>query len=136
MQRVRAGGGVTYVNDSKSTSPSATVVAANSTTGPFVAIVGGELKGSSLSEMAFTLARRARAVVCIGSAGSRMAGAIREAGSSSVREARELGEGLCIAVDLARSRDAVLFSPGAPSFDQYPNFEARGDHFVRLVEAL
>ena len=136
LQRVRMVDGVIFVNDSKSTSPSATVVAANSMSGPFVAIVGGERKDAPLSEMAVVLARGARAVVCIGAASARMAEAVREAGLGSVHETGALPEGLSAAVELASSGDTVLFSPGAPSFDQYPNFEARGDHFVRLVEAL
>ena len=136
LQRVRVVGGVTFVNDSKSTSPSATVVAANSMVGPFVAIVGGEPKDAPLAEMAAVLARGARAVVCIGAGRAGMAEAIHEAGSGSVHETGELAVGLRVAVELALPGDAVLFSPGAPSFDQYPNFEARGDHFVQLVEAL
>ena len=53
-----------------------------------------------------------------------------------VHETGDLVEGLRVAVGLASRGDTVLFSPGARSFDQYLNFEARGDHFVRLVKAL
>ncbi len=107
-----------------------------------IVIVGGQRKNVSLAECAGVMARACRAVICYGQAGPAFAEAIRSAEDASprqpftVREVAELGEAVEIARQMARQGDTVLFSPGAPSFDQYVNFSERGRHFVELVNAM
>ena len=47
-----------------------------------------------------------------------------------------LDEAMAEAVKIAQENDHVLLSPACASWDQYPNFETRGDHFIELVEKL
>lgn len=136
LQRVRQVGGRTYINDSKSTSPDATITAVESVGGPMVVIVGGECRDVPLTNLASTLVRKARGVVCVGASAAPWARALREGGVSLIRESPGLDEGIRMATALSRPGDTVLFSPGAPSFDRYANFEERGAHFIRLVAAL
>ena len=140
LQHVRTLDGVDYVNDSKSTSPSATMTALESLTRPIVAIVGGQRKDVPLAECAAALHRSCRAVFCMGQSGPDFAEALRDLnvaeGGPSVEEVAGLEEAIRSAHVRARRGDNVLFSPGAPSFDAYGNFTQRGDHFVRLVHEL
>ena len=47
-----------------------------------------------------------------------------------------LDEAVKESAKLATAGDHVLLSPACASWDQYPNFETRGDHFIELVEQL
>ncbi len=84
--------------------------------------------------------RTCHTIVCTGQSGPAFAAALRaeSRGETTCRicEAEDLEEALNLAHSCALPGDVVLFSPGAPSFDRYPNFAARGRHFVDLVNAL
>ncbi len=156
MQHVRKLDGVDYYNDSKSTSPAATRAAVVSLDRPIVAIVGGQDKSVSLSDCAETLVRVCRLVICLGPSGAAWAKAVRIAdcgfriadgragpsfyqsacGGATVHESGGLEEAVALARAQARAGDAVLFSPGAPSFDRYANFTRRGQHFMELICAM
>ena len=146
LEFIRTIDGVDYYNDSKSTSPTTTVKAVEALARPIVAIVGGQTKNVALNECAVSLAQTCRVVICTGESGATFARAVREAATTLDRVdaqrpvvAHEV-EGLAEAVPLARNEakrgDAVLFSPGAPSFDEYANFAERGSRFVELVNVL
>ena len=140
LEYLRKLDGVDYYNDSKSTSPAATITAVEALKQPMVAIIGGQRKQTSLTTLAHTLAGKCRLVICTGESGPVLARAIRaaqrQAGRSIAREAGDLPEAVEIARAEARPGDAILFSPGAPSFDAYANFVDRGSHFTDIVNAL
>lgn len=137
LEFVRTLNGVEYFNDSKSTAPSATVVALEAMTRPIVAIIGGQRKDVPLTELAMSLQGRCRAVICMGESGPFFADALRVARITAVvRTVPGLEEAVQAARALAQPGDTVLFSPGAPSFDRYDNFTERGRHFVEVVQGL
>lgn len=139
-----AGGGrpgkASAFNDSKSTTPEAAALAVEALAGDprFGAsrihlIAGGYDKKVDLSPMVAAAAGCA-AVYTIGATGAALAGAVSARGGNAVPS-----ETLEQAVAQARSRlrpgDALLLSPGCASWDQFTNFERRGEEFVRLVGA-
>jgi len=136
LEFVRTLDGVDYYNDSKSTAPAATIVALDAMSRPVVAIVGGQRKDVTLDDCAKVLADRCRAVVCMGESGPTFAEALHGCGDVPVYAVRGVADTVPLARSLAQSGDVVLFSPGAPSFDQYANFTERGRHFVESVNAL
>ena len=140
LQHVRTLEGVDYVNDSKSTSPAATVTAIEALPQPLVAIVGGQSRDVPLSGLAGALISGCRTTVCVGESGPALVSAIRAAASGDhdppTYVAATLDEAVSLARQAASPGDAVLFSPGAPSFDGYTNFVERGDHFRALVMGL
>ncbi len=127
---------VDYYDDSKSTSPATTVTAVRSLGRTMVAIVGGKDKGVSLDGCAGVLASKCRAVICTGESGPSLAKAILAAGLDAVHEADGMQNSVQLARELALGGDAVLFSPGAPSFDAYANFAERGRRFAEAVGSL
>lgn len=124
--------GVDWYNDSKATTPHAATAAILSFE-RIVLVAGGFDKGVDLSPMAIDVGRVA-AVIAIGAT----AGAIAEtfAAAPHVEIAETLERAVVVARELAREGDTVLLSPGCASFDQFRNFEARGDTFRSLVHEL
>jgi len=140
LQFTRELDGVRYYNDSKATAPTAALTGIAAFTEPLVVLVGGQDKGVALDAWAKELVRRSRVVICVGESGPRVASAVRAARGTAaeppVHRVASLDAAVALAHAVAQPGDVVLLSPGAPSFDAYPNFEHRGEHFARLVRAL
>ncbi len=139
LERLRALDGIAWINDSKATNYDAAEVALKALDGPLVVLAGGQAKSGDASGWLRQLRRQAAAVVLFGDARRKFAQLLAEGGYGGVVVAREtLDESVDEARTLAHHLGcgAVLLSPACASFDQYANFEARGDHFRQLVEAL
>lgn len=134
LERVREAGGVTWINDSKATNVASTLVALRAVERPFVLIAGGRPKAEPFGSLAPLLAGRCRAVVAYGEARSQVA---RELGGACpVEEIPAFDDAVARAAALAQAGEVVLLSPACASFDQFANFEERGERFRRLVEDL
>ncbi len=137
LERIRERRGVTWFNDSKATNYDAAEVALRALEGPLVVLAGGEAKQGEARGWLEQLARQASAVVLFGAAREPFAALLAE---SAYPGAVALCEGMAEAVEradaLSGGARAVLLSPACASFDQYRDFEARGDHFRQLVAAL
>ena len=97
-------------------------------------IAGGRGKSQDFTALAPAVAERCRAVYLIGEAAREIAAAL--AGTEvPVEECGELSRAVAAASAAARAGDTVLLSPACASYDQFPNFEVRGDYFRALVEA-
>lgn len=131
-------GGVEYINDSISTTPHATRAALESDLRPAVLIAGGQDRRADWSPVA-EAGIALRGLVALPDTGADVAARLVEAGLvpvGSVREVQGLDQAVSAACDLARPGDRVLFSPGAPSFHRFRDFEARGEAFRNAVRAL
>jgi UDP-N-acetylmuramoylalanine--D-glutamate ligase len=138
LERIAERHGAAYVNDSKATNVASTLVALASYTGGVHLIAGGRGKRQDFSPLAGPVAERCRAVYLIGEATEELADALAPALDDGVpvHRCRELARAVHTAAAAARPGDTVLLSPACASYDQYPNFEARGEHFRELVEGL
>lgn len=126
--------GVLYVNDSKATNVASTLVALRSfPAGTIHLILGGQGKGQDFSPLAAAVAQAARSVHLIGEDAGAIAAVLQGAGvpvtDDGTLEAAVAGAGAA-----ARRGDVVLLSPACASWDQFADFEARGDAFRALVE--
>ncbi len=136
LERIACVAGVTFINDSKSTSPACTKAAVDATPGTLVAIVGGSSTGESLGEAARTLARRCRAVITVGASAGEWADSLSDAGARRVESATSVSDAVRAAFAAASEGDSVLFSPGGPSFDEFPNYEHRGRAFCDAIARI
>ncbi|MXX31857.1 MAG: UDP-N-acetylmuramoyl-L-alanine--D-glutamate ligase [Chloroflexi bacterium] len=127
--------GVRFVNDSIATTPERTLAGIRAIDGPIVLMLGGRDKRLPLDPLVDELRRRVRRAVLFGETGAAWAQWCAEQGVEA-RHAGDLASAFAETVGAAQPGDAVLLSPGGTSFDAYPNFEARGQHFRDLVEAL
>ena len=130
--------GITYVNDSISTTPHATLAALDCFRGqPVAVLVGGHDRGVDWSDFVRAMQHDAPvAIVTMGANGSRIH-ALLEAAAKRGQFKLEAADGLEAAISAARSllADAgvVLLSPGAPSFGAYRDYVARGRHFAAIA---
>ncbi len=139
LERLRELDGIAWINDSKATNTDAAEVALKALEGPLVVLAGGQAKAGDPGGWLGELRRQAAAVVLFGQARQAFARLLADGGYEGVVVQREgLAEAVSDARELAQrlACRGVLLSPACASFDQYANFEARGDHFRQLVEAL
>jgi len=135
IETVRELRGVRYVNDSKATNVAAALRAlASFPDARLHVILGGRGKKEPYEPLAAAFKADDRAYL-IGESAGEIASALRARDVSYV-EAGSLEDALAEASSAAAPRDVVLLSPACASFDQFDDFEARGDAFRRLVEAL
>lgn len=135
LETVRELRGVRWVNDSKATNTAAAARGAAAFAEPLRLILGGSLKGEDFGPFARDLPANVRAIYLIGVASDELAAALDAAGRAYVR-AGDLPTAVARAAAEAEPGEVVLLSPACASYDQYDNFERRGEHFRALVEAL
>jgi len=133
LERVAVRSGVAWVNDSKATNVASTAVALRAFPAGIHLIAGGRGKQQDFSPLAPLVAERCRAVYLIGEAAGELTAALEPAGVP-LRQAADREHAVALARAAAREGEVVLLSPACASFDQYPDFEARGEHFRALVE--
>ena len=134
MELVAEAHGVRWINDSKSTTLAALRAGVRMCRGGVRLIAGGLLKEYDLSVAKEVLAQQAAGVYLIGRAAEQMAAAWSDV--VPCRDCGTLAAAAAAAGQEARTGESVLLSPGCASFDQFKNFEARGDEFRRLAMAL
>ena len=135
MVLVRERGGVRYVNDSKGTNVDATLKSLEGfAPSSVLLILGGKDKAGEFERMRNLIAEKARYVITIGKASDRIASALE--GSATIVPAGDMQHAIQWASEHAKAGDTVLLSPACASFDQYRNFEHRGEHFEELVKGL
>lgn len=145
-----------FYDDSKATTPEATLAALAAIEGPVWLLVGGQAKGADFGRLAASIARRACGAACFGAAGfeihQRILVAIHDS-QSAIRNGLGVGVGAAPAgpqcclratldaaldwcVERSAAGDAILLSPACASLDQYADYVARAEHFRACVAKL
>jgi UDP-N-acetylmuramoylalanine--D-glutamate ligase len=132
MERVAERSGVLFVNDSKATNPTSTAPALAAYSAIHW-ILGGLAKSDELDACEPYLGH-VKAAYTIGEAGPMFAQLLRD--RLPVSECGMLDEAVGAAAGAARRGEVVLLSPACASFDQFRDYEARGEAFRAAVEAL
>jgi len=134
LELVHQADGVRWYNDSIATIPEAAVAAlAAFPNNRVIQIIGGKDKHLPAEGMCSALAERAKAVLCIGATGLMLCEMLDRKGGADVHHCGDLATAVSIARRIASEGDVVLLSPGYPSYDQFVNFEERGDAFAALA---
>jgi UDP-N-acetylmuramoylalanine--D-glutamate ligase len=127
--------GVRYVNDSKATNTAAARRALAAYDAPLHVILGGSLKGEDFAPLAEAVQASVRAAYLIGEAADELDSALRPTGVTLVR-CGDLATAVERAAAEAQPGEIVLLSPACASFDQFRDFEERGEEFRRLVQKV
>ena len=134
LEEVGQVNGVLYVNDSKATNVESAVRGVESFEGGVHAILGGSLKGGDFKGLRQAVATRCRACYLIGEAAAQLAQDLQETGVP-LRRSGDLETAMRDATAAARPGEVVLLSPACASYDQFRDYERRGDRFRALVPA-
>ena len=127
-------GGALWINDSKSTNVTSTLVALRGMTRPTVLLLGGKHKGEPYSALEPELRRIGRLVIAYGAAAPEITRDLK--GIVPVEQGgTNFADVVARARKAARPGDAVLLSPACSSFDMFANYEQRGSEFKRLAVA-
>ncbi len=126
--------GVEFYIDSKSTNVDSLKVALESFYQPIILIAGGRGKGASYLPLRELVKEKVHFLVTIGEDAEN----IEKAFSDLVKTKRvsSMEEAVHVAWKNAFPKSVILFSPACASFDMYPNYEVRGDHFRECVKKL
>jgi UDP-N-acetylmuramoylalanine--D-glutamate ligase len=138
LEQVTSREGVLFVNDSKATNVASTLVALETMAAehlPVHLILGGQGKGQDFAALRGSVDANCRAVYLIGEDANRIEQAIG-GGQPEVHMCGDLDPALSLAAATAVPGEVVLLSPGCASFDQFADFEARGECFRELVHQL
>jgi UDP-N-acetylmuramoylalanine--D-glutamate ligase len=132
LEELGAVDGVLYVNDSKATNVSAAARAIESFFAGVHVILGGSLKGGGFEDLREPVAERCHACYLIGEAADRLATDLEPAGVP-LHRCGDLESAVAAARAAARPGEVVLLSPACASYDQFRDYEERGDRFRALV---
>ena len=141
LQLVRELDGVKYYNDSIATSPTRTLAAlAAFSEGNVVLLAGGYDKHIPFEPMVDEIINKVKLLILTGPTADAIEKAVvsseKYQGMPQIVKSSGLEESVRIAREKAVSGDIVSLSPACASFDAYPNFAARGNHFKELVKNL
>ncbi len=125
--------GVSYFNDSKSTSTDATVKAVEAMEGPVILIVGGKDKNIGFAPLK-QFKGKIRKILAIGSNKEKIHEELKE--EFSVEKLSSLKEAVCLSSELAQAGDSVLLSPASSSLDEYRDYAHRGEEYKHFVHHL
>jgi len=126
--------GVDYYNDSKATNVDATIKALESFPANIHLILGGKDKGSDYTVLNDLLRARVKRVYTIGAAAAKIESQIH--GAAEIDHAETLERAIEHAAESAHPGDIVLLAPACSSFDQFQNYEHRGQVFKETVRSL
>ena len=134
IEFVRKLDGVEYYNDSKATNVDASLKAIDAFPGGLWIILGGKDKGSDYAPLRAPLTERAKGALLIGAARPLIQKAL--AGAVPLTDCETLENAVAYARAHSSSGDTVLLAPACASFDQFENYERRGERFKHLVAEL
>lgn len=141
MEFVRELNGVKFYNDSIATSPTRTIACLKAQEEKIILIVGGYDKKIPYEPFAPYAVEKVKVMVVMGATGPKIEKVVVEHPDFDpeklrILHAETMEDAVNQAYHAAKSGDKIYLSPVSASFDLYPNFEARGNHFKQIVEGL
>jgi len=134
LEPVRVLDGVEWINDSKATNVDSVEKSLSAFDHGVLIIMGGRGKGAPYAPLRELLRKRAKAILTLGEDATRIAAELGDV--APLHACGTLAAAVAKARALARPGDTVLLSPACASYDQFRNFEDRGEQFKALVRGL
>lgn len=140
LEFVRAWNGAAWYNDSIATAPERTIAAIRSFSEPLVLLLGGRDKNLPWEDLATLVRERVDHLVLFGEAAAKIAAVVGQPTPGqrpyTIAHAAGLQEAIQAAAGVAGPGDVVLLSPGGTSFDQFIDFEQRGERYRQWLKDL
>ncbi len=125
--------GIKCYNDSKGTNPDSSIVAVKAMTAPTLLIAGGMDKGSEFDEFV-SYFKNVKSLILLGETKETIAEAAKKSGFDKIVYVDNMEEAVEKAFEIGEAGDLLLLSPACASWDMYPSFEVRGEHFKSCLE--
>jgi len=122
-----------YINDSKGTNVDSTLVALKSIDDNCILILGGKDKGGNFTLLADLINKKVKSLVLYGEAAEKIESQLKGKIAVNCYKVNLLKDAVYKAYELSGDTSYVLFSPGCASFDQFKNFEKRGEYFKKYT---
>lgn len=126
--------GVSYYNDSKSTNPTSTLTALSAFEKNVILICGGKDRGIDFQELTEKM-YKLKAMICVGETKDRLK-KLAYKNNVECYLADKVKDATLLANSISQKGDIVLLSPACASWDQYKNFEARGEEFIETYNLI
>jgi len=140
LEPVRELEGVSFYNDSFSTTPETTIAAVKSFKKPIILIAGGSDKGSDYKQLGEEMVKStAKVLILIGQMADQINKAVLAAGFQGeviLRPSEKMAEIVKLAFEKAKPEGIVLLSPACAAFDLFANYKDRGEQFKKNVQEL
>ena len=128
---------VKYINNSMCTNNAAFASSLEAITAPKIVIAGGVFKGGDMTPIANAISNNnVKLLVTFGRSGPVIADVVRSNSDVKVAVTPDLQSALAVSSSEAVVGDTIILNPGCASFDQFKDFEHRGDTFKSIVLAL
>lgn len=136
LEKVAELNGVSYLNDSISTTQERALVGLKAVSKPVILIAGGYDKGLVFDLLGRMIARKVSDLILIGQTAGAIAASVPKEAPTRIHRKRSLEDAVSFAADLSVPGSTVLLSPASASYDMFRNFEERGLLFKRLVLSM
>lgn len=136
VEFVKTLNGVTFFNDSKGTNPDSSIKAVEAMKQPTYLIAGGMDKGSTFDELIAVFGNTVKHMVVFGETAQILMDTAKAHNFEAVTRVNDLEEAVKLCYEMAKTGETVLLSPACASWDMYPSFEVRGNHFKDCVNRL
>lgn len=133
MELVADDQGVAFYNDSKATNMAATLAGVNAIKMPICLILCGLSKGQDYNELLTQMPNHVKQILVFGAIRETVMNVAQALGLTQVKAVVDLQDAVKHALQLVEKPGVVLFSPSGSSFDQFINYEHRGDEFRKIV---
>ncbi|MEA3500963.1 MAG: UDP-N-acetylmuramoyl-L-alanine--D-glutamate ligase [Candidatus Marinimicrobia bacterium] len=125
--------GISFYNDSKATNTDSVKVALKSFKNPIHLILGGKDKDTDFSELQKLINKNVKTVYTIGETANKIKSQLK---NIKIIDSKVLDLAMKNALKNANKNEIILLSPSCSSYDQYANFEKRGEHFKTIFNKL
>ncbi|AVK63258.1 UDP-N-acetylmuramoyl-L-alanine--D-glutamate ligase [Lactobacillus sp. CBA3606] len=125
-----------FYNDSKATNIVATEMALKGFDQPVILLAGGLDRGNTFEKLAPALKAHVKALIVFGETADKMTAAGKLAGIPTIEATENCETSVPVAWRLSAPGDIIMLSPACASWDQYPNFEIRGDRYIKAIEQV
>ncbi len=133
IEQVAQINGVNFVNDSKATNPDAAMKAIEAVDAPIILLAGGMDKHNDFKELFLSFNQKVTHVFVYGETADQLLQTAKSENYRNIEKVRDLEEAVYKASKMAKAGYTILLSPACASWDMYPSYEHRGNHFKEIV---
>ncbi len=128
--------GINFVNDSKATNPDAAMKAIEAVDAPIILLAGGMDKHNDFKELFMSFNQKVAHVFVYGETADQLLQTAKDENYQDIEKVADLEEAVHKALSMASAGYTILLSPACASWDMYPSYEHRGNHFKEIIKSI